>query len=297
VNEVALETAQIRARKRPRAVLVACMWELACGLFIATPVHAWARSTWGGHPDGDAVFFRPGGHALLSWLGERGAALPIVVKTSFVTMLGLAVLGQIVTVLLVASLATADDEGRPLPLAASLRTGVAAFVPMLGIGVLAAVSEGFVLGLGLLAGAGLEHALQESIGDARAFTVQAVVVSLFAIAMSVVGVLADFARVAVARDAAMGEPGVKAGRRMRTGLGAALRATRRSLVRGSLAWAWRAALGFLLVYVGARAGDVAGGAGGIALWALFALHQVIVLARTALRASWLANALRLVLPT
>src|SRR5690606_3936791 len=53
-------TREVRARRRPVATLLVYFWELAWALLVAAPVHAWARRSWGTHPDGDAVLFRPG---------------------------------------------------------------------------------------------------------------------------------------------------------------------------------------------------------------------------------------------
>ena len=110
-----LEPRQIRARRRPRAILFVWLWELVCALVIATPVHAWARAVWGAHPDGDAVLFRPGGHALLTWLADAGPALGIVVRTTFLLLIVLGILGQIVTGTLVALLAPGTGARGPAP--------------------------------------------------------------------------------------------------------------------------------------------------------------------------------------
>jgi hypothetical protein len=81
---------------------------------------------------------------------------------------------------------------------------------------------------------------------------------------------------------------------LRIGIRAALGTTRRALGRALVAWSWRAALGALLIGAGMAAGSLAGASGGAMLLVVFVLHQSVVLVRTALRASWLAKALRLV---
>lgn len=295
-----LEPREIRARRRPRAILLVWTWELAGAYLVATPIHAWARKVWGAHPDGDAVLFRPGGHALLSWLGDEGAALAVVLRTAIVTIAALGILGQLVTGALVASLATGiGDRGRPAPTSFALRAGAGSFFPLLGIGVLAGAIEGAVLGVGLFASSALDHALQPRLGDARAFTARLALLALFVVATLAIGVVADLARVTVARDIA-GELTRPAAPRaamlahMRAGVVAAVTTARRALGRASLAWGWRAAASMALIYAGAVAGDLTGERGGGALWLLFAFHQLVVLARAGLRASWLANALRLV---
>ncbi len=291
-----LEPRQIRARRRPRAILFVWLWELVCALVIATPVHAWARAVWGAHPDGDAVLFRPGGHALLTWLADAGPALGIVVRTTFLLLVVLGILGQIVTGTLVAFLATGTgDRGRAPPAAFALRAGAASFFPLLGIGLLFGALEGFLLGVGFFASSSIDHALQLRLGDASAFTARLVVLAIFTVGALVVGVVADLARVSIVRDVAISETPVPMRSAMRDGIVSATTTARHALGRASLAWGWRAALSLALVYAGAVAGDLVGGRGGGALWLLFFVHQLIVLVRAALRASWLANALRLVL--
>ena len=291
-----LEPSEIRARRRPRAVLFVWLWELACALLLATPVHAWAKAVWGAHPDGDAVLFRPGGHALLTWLADAGPALGVVVRTTFLLLVVFGLLGQIVTGTLIAFLATGTGpRGHAPPATFALRAGAASFFPLLGIGIVFGAIEGFVLGMGLFASSGIDHALQPRIGDAHAFTARLVVLGLFVLVTLLVGVIADLARVTIVRDVAMSEDRpVSMRRAMRDGVVSAMTTARRALGRAALGWGWRAALSIALVYAGALAGDVVGGRGGGALWLLFVVHQLIVLVRAGLRASWLANALRLV---
>lgn len=291
-----LDAGQIRARRRPRAVFFVWAWELACAVFIATPIHAWAVRALGTHPDGDAVIFRPGGHALLSWLGDDTPALAIVIRTTFLAILIFGVLGQIVTGALVASLATGTGkEDNAPPASFALRVGGAAFFPLMGISVVTGAIEGFILGIGLFASSAADHALQASLGDARAFTVRLVVLALFVVATLMAGVVGDLGRVAIARDiAADPDRQFAVGRRLRQGVVTAIRTARTSVGRATIAWGWRAALSVALIYAGAVAGDLVGGRGGGALWLLFGVHQLVILTRAGLRASWLANALRLV---
>ena len=290
-----LEPDEIRARRRPRAILVVWVWELACALLLATPVHAWGKNVWGAHPDGDAVLFRPGGHELLTWLADEGPPLAIVVRTTFLLLVVFGVLGQIVTGTLVAFLTTGTGKRAAAPPASfALRAGAASFFPLLGIGLVFGALEAFILGIGLFASSATDHALQAPLGDARAFTGRLVVLALFLAVTLVTGVIADLARVTIARDVAVGGRPLSMRRALRDGIGSAMTTARWAIGRASLAWGWRATLSLALVWAGAVAGDLVGDRGGGALWLLFAFHQLVVLARAALRASWLANALRLV---
>jgi len=59
-------------------------------------------------------------------------------------------------------------------------------------------------------------------------------------------------------------------------------------------WGWRALASLLPVAFGAIAAERMGGREGKALVGMFVIHQVIVGARVAFRASWLAKAMRIV---
>ena len=204
--------ADIRARHAPVAIVLVFLWELAWALLVATPVHAWAHRTWGSHPDGDAVLFRPGGRELVSWIGALDDASVVVLRTTLLLLF------------------------------------VGALVSQIPLGAL-------------------------------------------------VGVVADLARVAIARDVAERDPDAPPRSSLsvlRTGLRAAIATARRALARAFFAWTWRALASVLLLVFASWVGTAVGGRGGFLLFSLFVFHQVIVLLRTALRASWLANALRLV---
>lgn len=289
-----LDPSEIRARRRPRAILVVWAWELACSLLIALPVHVWANKVWGTHPDGDAVLFQPGGHALLSWLGDDGPALSIVVRTTLVTLLVLGTLGQLVTGMLIASLASGRGRlGLAPKTSVTLRAGASTFLPFVGIGLIEGAAQGAVIGIGALVSSSVDRSLAPSLGDARSFAMRMVVLSLFVLVAAILGVVADLVRVAFGRRAVSAPPGARAsfGEAVRV----AVRTARHAIGRATLAWGWRAAIGVGLIWLGALAGDVTGARGGAFLWLLFVVHQLLLLLRATLRASWLANALRLVL--
>ncbi|GEM_PF-1154460 len=294
----ALEPRAIRARRRPRAVLLLWAWELAGAFVIATPVYAWARRVWGTHPDGDAVLFEPGGHALLSWLAGGDSALAIVTSTSFVAFATFRLLGVIVTGTVVAMLATGRGE-RDLPVRASaaLRTGIEAFFPLGGVGAVASIVQAVVVGIGFFASSSVEAWATPRFGDARAFTARVVALVLFLAVAAITGIVADLARVAVARDIAIGSRSKSTLRHIADGIGTGIRAARACLGRATLAWSWRSAASLALLWIGAAASDLVGARGGAVLFALFLFHQLVLLVRAGLRVSWLANALRLVLRT
>lgn len=281
----------IRARRAPVAILLLFVCELAWALVVATPVHAWARRVWGAHPDGDAVLFRPDGRELAVWLAGGDHALPVVVRTTMLLLVVGAIAAQVPLGALVASLV------RRVRTSQALAVGVRAWLPLSGVLVIAAAVQGMVLVVGAFGASAIGRALRERLGDARAFGVQLLVLALFVAVATVVGVVADLARVSVARHVAERDPDAEpesGATVLRIGLRAALVTARAAYGRALLGWTWRAAASIALLSLGASAGGVAGARGGVMLAVVFVVHQLVVLARTALRASWLANALRLV---
>ena len=286
-----LRASEIHARRRPRAVAFLWLWELVAAVVVATPLQAWARAIWGRHPDGDAPIFRAGGQDLLAWVLERGPALSIVIRSTLVLLFVFVLLAPLVTGVLGASLVTAQGKRAPSAMS-SLRLGLAAYFPLLTVGALATACEGFLLGVGVIASSLVDHRLAHALGDARSFLVRLVVLAIFVAGVLVLGVAADLGRVAVVRAVAL-DPEASTLTHLRRALGSAAATARRSLGRATLGWAWRALVSIVLVVAGSLLGDAVGGQGGSVLLALFVAHQLLIAGRAALRASWLANALRL----
>jgi hypothetical protein len=299
----ALVPDSIRARRRPLAILFVFAWELAWALVVATPAHAWARRVFGAHPDGDAALFVPGGADLLAWVGPMDAAEATVFRVTALLVLVGVILSQVPLGVLLASLALGRDEtGRAPTLADARRASAATFLPLLTTLAVASALQIALLGLGGIAGSALAGALTSSLGEIGAARAGFAAFAPFAILVLALGVAADLVRAALVRDSALGlgagaDPGD--GERAATAWGAfvlalgdAWRVGPRGFGRAFFAWAGRALAGLALVLLGALASSRLGGRGGFALFALFAIHQVAVLLRTALRASWLARALR-----
>ena len=295
----------IRARRRPLAILYVYLAELAWALVVATPVHAWARRVWGAHPDGDAVLWLPGGRALLTWVGQEDAALGVVSRTTLVLLVVGMVAMQVPLGALLASLAfTREPEpglggGRAPRWRAALDIGTAAFWSLAGLLVLGGIAAIIVVGAGAMLGSALDHALAERLGDARSFQVRVVVLVLFVLLACVVGVVLDLARAAVARETGLGTiRGERASgwTMMLRGLRVAFSVAARNLRAATLAWGWRALVSLALIGLGTAIAQALGGKGGVTLLLLWVAHQGIVLARVALRASWLARAVALVAP-
>lgn len=285
-----IQRREIRARERPRAIVLVYLWELAWALLVAAPFHAWAKRSWGAHPDGDAVLFRAGARDLAAWIGAADEAGSVVIRVTLLLLFVGVIVGQVPLGALVAALI------RRLRATQALSIGVRAWLPLCGVLLLATFVELLIVGGGMVGASAVDHALRDRMGDARAFGVRLVVFAFFVLLAAIVGVVADLARVAVARDVAEQDPDAEPRSGLavlRSSLGIALGTMRRRFGAAFLGWTWRTILGLVLLGLAWVIGSVVGGRGGIVLLLLFLLHQGIVFVRTALRASWLAHALRL----
>ena len=298
---LALPMNAIRARKRPGAIALLYLWELGFALLVATPVHAWARREWGSHPDGDALLWQPGGHALLAWIGDANAALPMVIRTAIVMLAVGAAFSQLPLGALFAALGFArDDEGRAPRSASALRAGINAFFPLVVVLAFLALTDLVVLGIGGAVASAANTGFERSLGDARSFQLHVVLLALFVLLSAFIGVFFDLVRAAIGREAGLASIRGSvhpAWNVMLRGLRVAITASKsRGLLRAFAAWLARWSAGVVLLGVGWMASSFLGGMGGAAVVALFAIHQLVVLGRVALRASWLAHAMRLVIP-
>lgn len=285
-----IQRREVRARERPRAIILMYVWELLWALLVAAPIHSWAQRSWGAHPDGDAVLFNAGARELAAWIGTAEEAGSVVVRTTLLLLFVGAIVGQIPLGALVATLI------RRIRTAQALAVGVRAWMPLCGVLFLATFVELLIVGGGMFAATATDHALRDRMGDARAFGFRLAVLAFFVVLASLVGVVADLARVAVARDVAEQDSDAEPRSGftvLRSGLGIALSTMRRRFGTAFIGWTWRMILGVLLLGLAWAIGSLVGGRGGIVLFLLFLLHQGIVFLRTALRASWLAHALRL----
>jgi hypothetical protein len=272
--------------KRPRAgalVLGATglvwIFELAAGLVVASPVHAWAHAYFGAHPDGDAAIWRPGGHALLSWLLDTTPSLAIVARTTLVLFVVSGLAGRFVFGLTVAWL---SGRGRK-----SFRDAGSSWALLVITGALAFACELFLVAVGALAAGAADSACEARLGDARSLWVGASVYAIFAALLAIVHVASDLVDVAVAT----GDRASSALARLRVGIVHGAGSLR---VPHVLGWAVRFALGAALVVAGARLADATGERAGATLVVVFVAHQALVCGRALLRVSWLESARRAV---
>jgi len=144
--------------------------------------------------------------------------------------------------------------------------------------------EALLVGLALVAVATVSSHSAGRLGDARADQLGWLVGLVILGLAGVVGVLHDLARAASVRFR------VRTIRACRCAMNAFLRNPTSML----WSWAWRAAAGWAPVAIGSLVAAKLGGHGGVALFALTIVHQLVALSRVAFRASWFATALRAV---
>ena len=183
---------------------------------------------------------------------------------------------------LLASMAYVTRDRRSPPMRTVLARGAAAFPTFASLFLMASMFEAFFAGFALLVALVVNEGAAEKLGEARSDQLAGLVtLVLFGLA-GVVGVLHDLARAAAVRFR------VKTLRSWRFAFNALARAPLPIL----WSWAWRALAGWAPVVVGALVAARLGGRGGGALVALFLVHQLVLVVRVALRASWLAKGLR-----
>lgn len=284
----------MRARRAPFGVFAMFVWQLASALVVATPLHAWARATWGAHPDGDRVLWSPGARELLVWIGEEGPARAVALRSS----LSLVTLGTVLSLLplgaLLASLAyaRAEDDPRALRTVDALGVAMRAFVPLGSLFVLGTVIELTLVAAFGLGGSSLAHALSGRVSDLAGVAIRVSSTLLGLVLALLVNAWLDVARAATVMLVAgegreEGESELPTMRLLLRAVRIALRLPSTERRRAALAWAWRGLLGLVLVAAGAKITEAVGVRVVFPLWIL---HQAVVFARVALRASWLARA-------
>lgn len=272
------------SRRRLLLVGLAWAWPALVALLAGAVLAARVGSVYGPHPGGDTALWHEGGLELLDLIFRaRGELSSLGTAVAVIVALG-TLLGVWPYALL---LLDGRHDARPgararrprltdlardaLP---SLPTLIALRLLFLAGAVLLAVAAFFALHLGQAVGASGGEASDVRI-DATGWAFGLVV-------------LAGFVALEIAVDA-MAAAAVESRRPQlgRAFLGGyeILRAAGGRLV---LAWSGRTGAGLLLVAAGAWVASRLGGRGGAALVFLAAVHQLVALARTALRASWLA---------
>jgi hypothetical protein len=281
---ILLTTSSMRARRSPRSIAGLWLWQTGLALLASMPAAGLARAAWSGDPDGDGALWTPGAHALLDWLWHDAHGVRAVFGAAEVILLVGAVLGLIPTAALMFEMAYVSRTRARPGLVRSLAGAMRAWPSMLLLFVLSGLVQATVLGLGVGLGMLAELSAHGGLGEARAQQIEGFVLLLVVAAASAVGVAGDLGRAAIVRFEVRGLRAFVLG----------MRTLRRSPAPLWWSWAWRAFAGIVLIVIGGVVAGRLGGRGGLALIVLALLHQAVVVSRIALRASWLARALRAV---
>jgi hypothetical protein len=279
---VLVTTPAVRARRHPRVVAALWAWQTVLALLVSWPTAGLARAAWRGDAGGDAPLWAPGGHALVDWLWHDLHGLHAAASGAGLVLLVGAVAGLVPMAATMIALAYATRDRKAPGFARSVSGGLRAFPPMLLLLVIAGVLQALVVGVGALLGYLIEGWAHAGMGEARAEQLEGVVLLLFLGLGSAVGVVHDLARAAVVRFKVTGPRAFALG----------ARTFRLSPLALWWSWAWRALASLAPVLAAAAVAGRLGGRGGVYLVFLFVLHQCVVVARVALRTSWLARALR-----
>lgn len=279
-----LSTESMRARRRPFAVLAFGAFHVLAGLAIGWPAARTIASVYENHPRGDAPLFEDGGFALVRTLMENESSLRALTSFTLVVLVAASLLGLVPIISIYASLAhTTPDVKTPrarhlAPFIASTYGSFAAL--WFGAWVLKVIA----LAIAMTVSGALSEGLDDSMGDVTADKLALAGGLLVALLVPLIEVLQDLTRAAL----------VRYNTGLLTALRFAFRTFRRGGARAFFSYGWRALAGLApIVLVGTFASRF-GGKGGAALLALFLLHQSVIFARAALRASWFARALRAV---
>jgi hypothetical protein len=281
---VLLANDSMHARRRPWAIAGVWAWETAFALVVSWPAAALVRGAYGSHPRGDAALWSPGGLDLADLAVHELHAIGALAWTAIGCAAVAAIAGLWPMAALMTSIAHATRERRAPGLARVAPTAVRSFRPMLFVLVLTTIVQA-ALAVGAAIGtASLQSWLTPKVGEAPGQAIGAVVLVLGLLFVWGVGVAQDLARASVVRFKISGLRAFAFG----------WRAFWRNKRTAYWSWAWRALASWVPVAIAAFVAGCLGGCGGRSLIALAALHQLVVYARVALRASWLARALRMV---
>jgi hypothetical protein len=270
----------MRARRHPRAIAAIWAWQTVLALLASGPTAGLARAALGG----DEALWTPGAHALLDWLWHDIHGLRALLNGAEIVLVLAAVAGLVPMAALMAALAYARRDRHAASFAQSVAAGSRAFPAMALLLLLVGLLQGLVVLAGAVIAGAVEGWAHASLGEARAQQLESVVFLLFLAAASQIGVMHDLARAAVVRFRVTG---IRA-------LGVGAQTLGRSPVVLWWSWAWRALASVAPVLAAAAVAGKIGGHGGVDLVFLLALHQSVIVVRVALRASWLARALRAV---
>ncbi len=276
------DPAAIRARHRPGAITLIWLWRAVAAWLAAGPL---AAALMGGGvgslPGGDAALFEPGGVVLIEAVRTSARALRAALHQSAWTFVVMGVLGLVPLALLLVAL---SDEGKLRPAAWTGRAleHVPGLILVAGLAVLL---QGLVLLLATLA-AWAAHSLASERMDVRAADLVTLgVAALGAVGVLLVGIYADLARATLVRHRS----------RARDAMRIAAGLFRRRALTALSGWLVPALWSVAAVIGAAMAVGALHVERGQAwrLASVVLVHQAVAVTLVALRAIWLAQALRL----
>jgi len=277
-----LPSGTIRARRRPRAIALLWLWELALALVLGTSFASLARETYGRHPDGDTPLFAPGGLALLDFLRHSLPARGPLLCEVLAVLAAAHLLGLVPSAAVFAELAFETPTRKAPPPRDAIGHAIAALPASFALSMVGLALQGVVVVLGGFFAGSVSTSFGFSLRT-RDGNLIAAAIALASVAVAlVVGVAVDLARAEVVRHET-------------SAVEAAQKGLERFLLRPvAVTWSytWRSASSWVPVGLGALLATRIGGRGGASLLVLAAFHQVVVLVRVAIRASWMARALR-----
>lgn len=281
---VVLPGSSIRARSRPWAVVGVWAWESAISVVGSVPAVALVRAAYGRHPAGDAPLWDPGSLPLLGLLSREANGVRAATTSAAFVLLLASVAGLVPMAALMVSMSRTTRDGRAIGGPRTFEGALRAFRPLALLLAMLWLAQGVVVAVALLLGEGTQSWASRSLGEALAQRTAIGIGAVLLVPALALGIIHDLARAAVVRFG--------------VGTMSALTAGTRALWRAPIAvgwsWGWRALAAVVPIVAVSLLADRIGGRGGVALVVLAALHQSVILSRVALRASWLAKAMRTV---
>jgi len=278
---VAIPREAVRARRRPRVVVLLWAWEATLGLVLGTAVASVASQAYGQHPRGDLPLFADGGLPLLDLLVHaapaRGPLLAWVVMVALVARIG----GLVPSGAALADLALRAPKGAPGTLVDVVARGLRALPASLAAALLALLVQAATFACGLAFAAAATGATA-SLGEASADKAGLVVLALTTVPIVMTGVALDLTRAAVVRDDARALEAIESGLACLRARPVALTASYSLRALAALAPAALVATATARMHETTTASVVA----------FAVLHQAVIASRVAIRASWLARVLR-----
>jgi len=274
----------MRARRCVVPVVALWAWDAALGAALAWPFVSIVRGAYGEHPRGDAVLWDPGSLPLLDLLLRRLPALGSLLAHSAVVTIFALVLGLVPCAAMMVCLAFATRDKKTPRLRRAMPLAAVALGPFALLLFLTLVLQGSIVAATATAASLADQGFSPKYGEVAAQAIALALLAAGVLATAFAGLVQDAARATVIR--------------FRVGAGTALRAALMTVRRAPLtlfwSWTWRSSASMVPVAFGALLAGRVGGRGGVALVALFVIHQLVIAVRAALRASWLARVMRAV---